>query len=64
MRSLFLLALALPGFGQTLKLEAIPNPSMRGSLQSHWGIASGGNPLLSCLEPGNGAHGLKYAIRR
>lgn len=69
MKKLLILALTLPGFcqvgsGQALKLEAIPNPSMQGSLQSHWGIAPDGNPLLSWVEASNGSYTLKYAIRR
>lgn len=64
MKQFLIFALALPAFGQALKLEAIPNPSMQGSLQSHWGIAPDGNPLLSWVEQGNGAYTLKYAIWR
>ena len=64
----FLLALvflpARPGFGQELKLEAIPNPSAQGSLQSHWGIAPDGSPLLSWVEAADGAYSLRYAVRR
>lgn len=64
MRQLLIFALALPVFGQALKLEAIPNPSMQGSLQSHWGIAPDGNLLLSWVEQSNDSYTLKYAIRR
>ncbi len=63
MNKLLWFALTLPGFGQAIKLEAIPNPSMQGSLQSHWGIAPDGNLLLSWIEPVKGGYALKYAIR-
>jgi hypothetical protein len=58
-------ALALPGFGQALKLEPMANPSGPTSLQAHWSIAQDGSPLLSWIETSkDGSHALRYAIRR
>ncbi|MBI2681795.1 MAG: hypothetical protein HYX26_01000 [Acidobacteriales bacterium] len=60
-----LLALGTAGFGQTLKVEAIANPSGATSLQAHWGTAQDGSPLLSWIETlKDGSHTLRYAIRR
>ena len=60
-----LLAAVTPGFGQTLKVEAIANPSGATSLQAHWGTAQDGSPLLSWVETlKDGSHTLRYAIRR
>jgi hypothetical protein len=60
-----LLAAVAPGFGQTLKVEAIVNPSGATSLQAHWGTAQDGSPLLSWVETTkDGSHTLRYAIRR
>jgi hypothetical protein len=57
--------LAVPGFGQTLKVEPIANPSGATSLQAHWGTAQDGSPLLSWVETlKDGSHTLRYAIRR
>jgi hypothetical protein len=59
-----LLAAAAPGFGQTLKVETIVNPSGATSLQAHWGTAQDGSPLLSWVETQkDGSHTLRYAIR-
>ena len=58
------LAAVAPGFGQTLKVEAIANPSGATSLQAHWGTAQDGSPLLSWVETAkDGSHTLRYAIR-
>src|ERR1700730_8859427 len=57
--------LVVPGFGQTLKVEPIANPSGATSLQAHWGTAQDGSPLLSWVETlKDGSHTLRYAIRR
>jgi len=59
------LAAAAPGFGQTLKVEPIANPSGATSLQAHWGTVQDGSPLLSWIETlKDGSHALRYAIRR
>lgn len=63
--TVYLLAAAAPGFGQTIKVEAIANPSGASSLQAHWGTAQDGSPLLSWVETlKDGSHTLRYAIRR
>lgn len=60
-----LVAAGAPGFAQTLKVEAIANPSGPTSLQAHWGTAQDGSPLLSWVETlKDGSHTLRYAIRR
>ena len=64
---LLLLALAIPGFGQILKVEPIANPAPAGSLEAHWSTTQDGSPLLSWIEPlkdGSGSYALRYAIRR
>ena len=48
--ALLLLAAAVAAFGQTIKVELVPNPSGAGSLQAHWGTTADGSPLLSWLE--------------
>jgi hypothetical protein len=48
------------GFGQTLKMEPMANPSGPGSSQVNWSVTQDGNPLLSWVE----SDVLKYAIRR
>ena len=64
-RACLLAALAVPGFGQALKVEPIANPSGPTSLQAHWSTAQGGSPLLSWVETlKDGSHTLRYAIRR
>jgi len=67
-RSKFLLTVCLlttPGFGQTLKVETVANPSGATSLQAHWGTAQDGSPLLSWVETAkDGSHMLRYAVRR
>ena len=64
-RAFLLAALAVPGFGQALKVEPIVNPSGPTSLQAHWGTAQDGSPLLSWIETSkDGSHTLRYAIRR
>ncbi len=58
------LAVTLAAFGQTLKVESVPNPSAVGSLQAHWGTARNGSPLLSWIETLNdGSYVLRYAVR-
>ena len=64
MKRAILCLFALPGFGQTLKLESIANPSALGSLQAHWGLTADGSPLLSWVEGANGSYSLRYAIRQ
>ena len=62
---LLLLALAIPGFGQILKVEPIANPAPAGSLEAHWSTTQDGSPLLSWIEPlKDGSYALRYAIRR
>ncbi|MEO8053332.1 MAG: hypothetical protein ABI833_23270 [Acidobacteriota bacterium] len=58
------LAVAVSGFGQTLKVEPIANPAAAGSLEAHWGTAQDGSPLLSWIEPLKDSYALRYAIRR
>ena len=61
----FCWAVALPGFGQTIKVETVTNPSAASSLQAHWGAAQDGSPLLSWVEAAkDGSHTLRYSIRR
>lgn len=38
-----LLVTALAAFGQTIKLELVPNPSGAGSLQAHWAVTADGS---------------------
>ena len=58
------LVLTAPGFGQSLKVEAIANPAIQGSVEAHWGTAQDGSPLLSWIEPlPGGSYALRYAIR-
>ena len=60
-----LLALAVSGFAQTPKVEAIANPSTVESLQAHWAMTQDGSPLLSWIETlKDGSYTLRYAIRR
>ena len=57
-------ALALPGLGQTLKVESVANPSSMGSLQASWSTAKDGGPLLSWIETQKDeSYTLKYAVR-
>src|SRR5512141_1275528 len=65
MKSLLLIVtLALPGWGQALKVESIPNPSNTGSLQASWSMAKDGSPLLSWIETQKDeSYTLKYAVR-
>src|ERR1700680_1227094 len=64
-RAFLLASLAVPGFGQALKVEPIANPSGPTSLQAHWSTAQDGSPLLSWIETlKDGSHTLRYAIRR
>jgi hypothetical protein len=60
---LWLPAFGRTSFGQVIKVEAVPNPSMQGSLQAHWGTAPDGSPLLSWVEGASGSYNLRYAIR-
>lgn len=63
--AVWLVAAGAPGFAQTLKVEAIANPSGATSLQAHWGTAQDGSPLLSWVETlKDGSHTLRYAVRR
>src|SRR5207302_9044518 len=63
--SLLLLALGATGFAQALKPSIVPNPSVAGSIQANWAIASDGSALLSWVEPAKGdAYNLRYAVRR
>jgi len=60
----FFVVVAAPGFGQTLKVEPIANPSAVTSLQAHWGTTQDGRPLLSWVETAkDGSYTLRYAIR-
>jgi len=60
-----LLALAVPGFGQTFKVEPVANPAPLGSLQAHWATTQDGSPLLSWIETlKDGSFAMRYAIRR
>lgn len=62
---LFLLPVALTAFGQTVKVEPLPNPSGAKSLQAHWSSTPDGGALLSWLEKSSGdSLSLKYSIRR
>jgi hypothetical protein len=62
---LFLLPVALTAFGQTVKVERMPNPSGSASLQAHWSLTADGSALLSWLEKSSGdSLSLRYAIRR
>ena len=47
---LLMLALAVPGFGQTFKVESVANPSTQGSLQANWSVTQDGSPLLTWVE--------------
>ena len=58
---LFLLPmLALPLFGQTLKVQPAANPSGPGSSQVNWSVTQDGSPLLSWVESDE----LRYAVRK
>jgi hypothetical protein len=57
---LFLPMLALPLFGQTLKVEPAPNPTGPGSSQVNWSLTQDGSPILSWLESDE----LRYSIRK
>src|SRR5579859_4187103 len=60
-----LVATALAAFGQTIKLELVPNPSGVGSLQAHWAVTADGSALLNWLEKSkDGSLALRYATRR
>jgi len=60
-----LFAVTAVGFGQTIAVETIANPSPAGSLQPHWATTRDGGALLSWIEPAkDDAYTLKYAIRR
>lgn len=62
---LLLVLVAVAASGQTLKVDAVPNPSGTESLQAHWATASDGSPMLSWLEKSkDGSLSLRYAIRR
>jgi hypothetical protein len=62
---LLLLAAALAAFGQTIKVELMPNPTGAGSLQAHWATTADGGALLSWLEKSqDGSLALRYATRR
>ena len=64
-RTLVLAILTATGFGQALKVEPVANPAPAGSLESHWGTAQDGSPLLSWIEPvKGGSYALRYSIRR
>lgn len=65
-KSMFLLLpLTIAGFGQTLRVESVANPSGPTSLQAHWGATPDGHPLLSWIETAkDGSLILRYAIRR
>ncbi len=61
---LLLVAAALPGFSQSLRMEAAPNPSGKGSIQPNWSVAADGSPVLSWVEPSaNGSLALRFAVR-
>ena len=60
-----LAVVAIPAFGQNLKVEPIANPSGPTSLQAHWSMTPDGSPLLSWAEiQKDGKQNLRYAIRR
>ena len=59
------LALAAPGFAQTLKMESVPNPAGADSLQAAWSVTREGYPLLSWIETlKDGSYSLRYSIRK
>jgi hypothetical protein len=63
--SLFVLAMSVTAFGQTLKVETIANPSGAGSVQASLSVTADGNPLLSWVEPAKGGtFALRYAVRQ
>jgi hypothetical protein len=67
--SLLLLALAasLAAFGWAQALQPVPatNPSVPGSIQPNWAVASDGSILLSWVEPVKaGSYNLRYAVRK
>ena len=57
---LFLPMLALPLFGQSLKVEPAANPSGPGSSQVNWSLTQDGSPLMSWVE----SEELRYSIRK
>src|SRR5215471_8282550 len=60
-----LLAFALCGYAQALKPTAASNPSVAGSIQPNWAVASDGSLLFSWVEPGkDGSSSLRYAVRK
>jgi hypothetical protein len=61
----FVLAAALPGFGQTWTAGPLANPAPAGSLQPNWSVAPDGSAVLSWIEPAkDGSYTLRYAIHR
>jgi hypothetical protein len=62
---LVLLAMGVCRFAQTLQPVPVPNPSIPGSIQPNWAVASDGSALLSWVETSkNGSYTLRYAVRR
>lgn len=63
-RSILLVLGTSAAFGQTVKVERVPNPAPQGSVEAHWGSASDGSPLLSWIEPADGGDfALRYSVR-
>ena len=61
----FLFAVAIPAFGQAIKLEMAASPAGTGSLQANLSAAADGSPLLSWVEKSSdGFDSLRYAIHR
>ncbi len=62
---LLLVTMSIAAFGQTLRVEPMPNPSGSVSLQAHWATTADGGALLSWLEKAkDGSLSLRYSVRR
>ena len=58
------LSSAVGALAQGAKVEAVPNPSNAGSIQSNWSVTQDGKPLLSWVETEkDGSYTMKYAVR-
>ena len=66
MKILWLVCLmAVSGYGQGVKADALPNPSGNGALQANWFAAPRDGVVLSWIEPAKGGlYTLRYAVRR
>src|SRR6516164_9017608 len=68
MRNSFLplvFAIGLSISAQALKSTSTSNPSVAGSIQPNWAVATDGSLLFSWVEPAkDGSYSLRYAMRK